>query len=454
MKRNILFLVAIIFAAGFLPGTSLFAQTSRTITLQEAIDLSISNSNQLKNSQAKIEEATAALREAVERKLPEVAISASHLRLNSPNVNLKTKTTTTTPSTGGGTTTEEAQGDPSSATYAMANVSLPIYSGLRIKYGIESSKYLEEAAKLDAQNDREAVILNTINAFDNLYKARSAVDLVNENLAGARQRVKDFSNLEKNGILPRNDLLKAELQQSNVELSLLDAENNWRLANINMNLMLGLADSTVLAVNEADLQSPAEQLKGVEDFVQLAIQNRKDVAALSLRRKAAGTAVKVAKGAQYPSVAITGGYVAADVPNVLTVSNAVNIGVGVQYSLSSLWKNAGMDEARAREKQVAANEDILNDAVRLQVNQSYQNYLLNKKKIEVYQTAIAQAEENYKIVRNKFENQLANTTDLLDADVAQLQARLNAAFAKADAAVAYTKLLQTSGLLTNQTQTK
>jgi outer membrane protein len=452
MKRNILFLVVMIVTAGYLPN-GVFAQAARTITLKEAIDLSISNSNQLKNSRAKIEEATASLREAVERKLPDAAISASHLRLNSPNINLKTKTTSNT-NPGTGTGTQEAQGDPSSATYAMANVSLPIYSGLRIKYGIESSKYLEEAAKLDAENDREGVILNTVNAFDNLYKSRAAVDLVKENLEGARQRVKDFFNLEKNGLLPRNDLLKAELQQSNVELSLLDAENNWRLANINMNLMLGLPDSTVLAVTENELQAPTDQLKGVEDYVQLAIQNRKDIAALAYRRKAANTAIKIAKGGQLPSVALTGGYVAADVPNVLTVTNAVNIGVGVQYSLSSIWKNAGLDQAKAREKQVAANEEVLNDAVRLQVNQSYQNYLLSRKKIDVYQTAIAQAEENFKIVRNKFQNQLANTTDLLDADIAQLQARLNAAFARADAAVAYSKLLQTAGLLNNQTQTK
>ncbi|HEX8460009.1 MAG TPA: TolC family protein [Segetibacter sp.] len=452
MKRNILFLVVMTVVVGVMPGSYLYAQTPRIITLKEAIDLSISNSNQLKNSEAKIEEATAALREAVERKLPDASITGSHLRLNSPNIKLQTKTTS---STGGGTTApQEEQGKLSSATYGIANVSMPVYAGLRIKYGIESSKYLQQAARLDAENDREAVILNAINAFDNLYKSRSAVDLVNESLTGARQRVKDFSNLEKNGLLARNDLLKAQLQESNVELSLLDAENNWKLANVNMNLMLGLPDSTLLAVNESDLQSPTGLLKGVEDYVQMAIQNRKDIGALALRRKAAGTAVKIAKGSQYPSVAITGGYVAADVPNVLTVVNAINVGVGVQYSLSSLWKNAGMDQAKAREKQLAANEDMLNDAVRLQVNQSYQNYLLSQKKIDVYQTAITQAEENFKIVRNKFQNQLANTTDLLDADIAQLQARLNAAFAKADAAVAYTKLLQTAGLLGNQIQNK
>jgi outer membrane protein len=453
MKHKFLFARTILVASIFINSTLVLAQPGRSITLKEAIDLSIKNSKQLKGSKARIDEATAALKEAVERRLPEAALSASHLRLNSPNINVKIKSANTNGS-GTGTTDPASAGKPSSATYGLMNASLPLYAGLRIKYGIESSKYLEEAAKLDADNDREAVALNTINAFDNLYKSKAAVDLVNESLQGARQRVKDFSNLEKNGILPRNDLLKAQLQQSNTELALLDAENNWKLANINMNLMLGLADSTLLNVNETDLHPGAVQLLPVDEYVQLSMQNRKDIAAVSLRKKAASTGIKAAKGGSYPSIALTGGYVAANIPNVFSVTNAINIGVGVQYSLSSLWKNAQVEQAKAREKQVEASEEMLADNVRLEVNQAYQNYLSSKKKIEVYQTAIAQAEENFKIVRNKFQNQLSTTTELLDADVAQLQARLQAAFAKADALVAYNKLLQTAGLLLNEVNTK
>ena len=451
MKHKFLLSIAVLFTGVFTNTHSLLAQQGRLITLKEAINLSIKNSKQLKGSRSRIEEATAALKEAVDRKLPEATVSGSYLRINNPNINVKIKSGNNSSGTTG---SSQSSGKPSSAAYGLLNASLPIYSGFRIRYGIESSRYLEEAAKLDADNDREAVVLNTINAFDNLYKSRAAVDLVKESREGSRQRVKDFYSLEKNGILPRNDLLKAQLQESNTELSLLDAENNWKLANINMNLMLGLPDTTVLTVNETDLQSIAVQLRPVEEYVQLSMQNRKDIASLGLRKKAASTGVKAAKGGSYPSIALTGGYVAADIPNIFTVTNAVNIGVGVQYSLSSLWKNSQVDQAKAREKQVEASEEILNDNIRLEVNQAYQNYLLSRKKIDVYQTAIAQAEENYKIVRNKFQNQLATTTDLLDADVAQLQARLNSAFAKADASVAFTKLLQTAGLLLTQTETK
>jgi len=444
MKHSMLWSVIAAFALSIISNNAVWAQEKRKLTLQEAIDLSIKNSKQLKNNQAKIEEATAALKEAVERKLPDVSATGSYLRLNSPNVDLKVK-----PSNGGGSSSEPA-GKVSQATYGMLNATLPIYSGLRIKYGIESAKYLQQAVKLDADNEKESVILNTIDAYNNLYKSKAAVDLVNESLQQARQRVKQFANLEQNGLLARNDFLKAELQASNTELSLLDAENNWKLANINMNLMLGLPDNTELDIDSTSFGQVAS-VKSIEEYIQLGLQNRKDLSALSYRKKAAGTGVKAAQGEKYPSLALTGGYAAVYVPNLLTVTNAVNIGLGVQYSLSSLWKNnAKVQQAKAREKQVEANEESLTDAIRLQINQAYQNYLVSQKKIDVYATAVRQATENYKIVKNKYDNGLATVTDLLEADVAQLQAKLNYAFAQSDAVVAYDKLLQTAGILTPQ----
>src|SRR3712207_5367742 len=101
--------------------TSLFAQTSRPITVKEAIALSIKNSSKLKNSRAKIEEATAALKEAVQNRLPTVGVSGSYLRLNNPNVELKTKSNNSGESGG----SSQPAGKPSSAIYGIANVSLP-----------------------------------------------------------------------------------------------------------------------------------------------------------------------------------------------------------------------------------------------------------------------------------------------------------------------------------------
>ena len=78
----------------------------------------------------------------------------------------------------------------------------------------------------------------------------------------------------------------------------------------------------------------------------------------------------------------------------------------------------------------------MNDNIQMQVSKNYLALISNRKKIEVYAKAAEQANENYRIVKNKFDNNLATTSDLLDADVAKLQANLSYTLAKADAFVA------------------
>jgi outer membrane protein len=419
------------------------AQEKKVLTLDEAIDMSLKNSHQLKSDNAKIDEATAAVRESTEKRLPNATVSGSYIRLNTANIDLKTKDNGS--GSGGGESPKINQ-----AAYGLLNVSLPIYQGGKIKYGIESSRYLAEAVRLDAESDKDAVIQNAIEAFANLFKAKSAVRLVQENLSQSQQRVKDFTNLEKNGLLARNDLLKAQLQSSNIELSLLDAQNNADYANLNMNLMLGLPETTELVMDTSNIEKKNDS-RTLEEFVQLAGNGRKDMEAIMLRKKSAVTSVKSTKADMLPSLNLTGGYVAADIPHFFTVTNALNIGAGVSYNIASLWKTKSkVQQAEARVKQLEAAEATLDDNIKLQVHKSYSNLLSNRKKIEVYANAVAQAEENYRIVKNKFDNSLATTTDLLEADVAQLQARLNFVLARADAFVSYHKLLQATGTLSSE----
>ncbi len=427
---------------------NLMAQKTMELTMDQAIQLSLQSNKQLKVSQAKVDEAKASLNQAKDNMLPDVKMSGSYLRLNNPTIDLKIKTSSSSSST----TSDQSSSFPkvNELSYGMVNASLPLFSGFRIHYGIESAKYLSQAAKLDAENQREEVIVNTINAYSNLYKARKAVDLVQEDLKQSQQRVTDFSNMEQNGLIARNDLLKTQLEASNIELSLLDAQNNLKITYINMDLMLGLDEGTELIAdsNSFTAQNDAGNLS---DWEISALQNRKDVGALALRTKAYDANIKAAKGEYYPGLALTGGYVALNIPGVATVTNAVDGGIGLQYNLGSLWKTgAKVAQARAQLREMQANQGILTDQVRLAINQAYENYLLSQKKIEVYHKAIEQATENYRITKNKYDNSLETTTNLLDADVAQLQAKLNYANANADALVAYKKLQQAAGMLNNK----
>lgn len=415
------------------------AQEKRTLTLDEAVQLGIQNSKNLKIDAAKIEEATADLLEAKNRQLPELKVSGSYMYLPiKPNVDIKL------PGLAGGAGGPEIH----QVVYGSANLSVPIYSGGRIKYGIQSAKYLVEASKLSTENDKIAIAYNVAQAYNNLFKANQSIKVFEENLAASQKRDETFLKMENNGLIARNDRLKANLQTSNIELQLLEAKNNYNIANINMDLLLGLPETTELAVDENYIEEGTD-VKSVDYYVNEARENRKDLQALAQQRKAAELGSKAAKAENFPSIAFTGGYVAADIPKFLTVYNAINVGIGVSYNLSNLWKeNSSLRQSQAREKQLAATDELLNDNIKLDVNREYQNTDYSKKRIAVFEKSAEQANENYRITKNKYDNGLATMTELLDADAAQIAANVGVINAKADAALAYRKLLQTTGTLT------
>lgn len=420
--------------------------SGRKITLDEAIDLSIKNSKPLRLAHARVEEANANKIVAKQNQLPDFKISGSYLRVTQPNIDMQYK------SNSGGSAAAPINVDQ--ALYGSANLSLPIYSGLKIQYGIRSSEFLEKAAILDADQDKEAVIMNTIDAFSNLYKAKANLRVIEQNLAQSRSRDADFANLEKNGLLARNDKLKALLQTANIELSKADVEENLKVAMVNMNIMLGLPEETQIVADSASLVAPGD-VKNLQDYEQLALQNRKDLQAIAYQKKASELGIKSAKTGYYPSLALTGGYIAADIPGFITITNAFTAGVGLSYNVSSLWKtNAHVSVAKAQLSEVQANEEEMYDEVRREVNKAYEALMTANKKISVSQVAIDQGIENYKIVKNKYDNSLLTVTDLLDANALMLQSQISLELAKADAIVAYNTLLERAGILASSRNIK
>lgn len=346
------------------------AQEKKTLSLDEAVQLGIQNSKNLKIDAARIEEATADLLEAKNRQLPELKVSGSYMYLPiKPNVDIKL------PGLSGGAGGPEIH----QVLYGSANLSVPIYSGGRIKYGIQSAKYLVEASKLSTENDKTAIAYNVAQAYNNLFKANQSIKVFEENLAASKKRDETFLKMENNGLIARNDRLKANLQTSNIELQLLEAKNNYNIANINMDLLLGLPETTEIEVDQNYIEEGSE-VKPVDFYVNEARENRKDLQALAQQRKAAELGTKAAKAENLPSIAFTGGYVAADIPKFLTVYNAINVGVGISYNLSNLWKeNSSLRQSQAREKQLAATDELLNDNIKLDVNREYQNTDYSKK---------------------------------------------------------------------------
>ncbi|SFU62782.1 Outer membrane protein TolC [Pustulibacterium marinum] len=435
MKIRSLWLLVLIFGCQFIR-----AQQTKPLTLQEAVNIALENSDEAKIADSKVTTAASELSVIKNNQYPDASISGQYLYLTEPNINLKFSQGTSEEEAG--TESGTAFPDVNQMGFVMGTVQMPLFSGFKLHNMVKAGESNYEAEVLNAKNDKEAIALRTITGYINLYKANRMVELIEENLKSAKQRVTDFTNMEENGLLARNDRLKAELQESNIQISLEEAKKNQYMINYQLVTLLKLPAGTVVEINDSTFgiaeENPATEI------------TRYDLEAMAQQQKAAMNQIKVAQSAYYPTLFFSGGYVGANVKNALTISNAFNVGLGVSYNLSDIFKaKSDIRAAKSKAETLQYSIELANDQVKVAVENAKRNYQLALKKLELYTKSEEQANENYRIVKDKYDNGLVDTNDLLEADVQRLQSKIDLANAKADITKTYYELLNTEGQLTN-----
>ena len=430
MKINPLLL----FGVFFIGISSIEAQEKTSLTLDEAVKLAWEKSNEVTLASTKVNTKKYELQEVKNNQYPDIKVSGQYQRLTKASIDM--------PNQG-----ESASlASPDRAMIGMANLSLPLFAGFKIQNSINAYDNLYEAESAYAAKTKEDVALRVITYYTALYKAQKTLDLLNENQKSAKQRVTDFTELEKNGIIPRNDLLKSQLLVSKTQLSIDEATNNLNNINFYLTTLLKLDPATKLQVNEADFFNLKTSNAPTSDV--LALENRKDLEAIRFQQKASEANIKVARAAYYPTLALLGGYTALDLKDIITVKYAMNFGLGLTYDISGIYKNsAHVREAESRAMEVKNTEAVMTDRIKVDVQKSIEDYDLAINQSVVYDEALQQASENYRLVKDKFDNGLADTNDLVEADVEQLSAKINTAVSKATIIQKYYELLSVSGQL-------
>ena len=433
MKINKILLLLFLFSH-----KSVFAQQPTNLNLKDALDLAVNKSNEAILTNTKVQTKDIEQQISKNAQYPDMKLSGQYLRLTNANSNLKLNSNN---SNGGG-----AAPKINELMLGQASFNLPLFAGFKIKNSILVTENLYQAEVANAAHSKEEIALRVVEYYASLYKAQKAVGLIKENLKSADQRVLDFTNLEKNGIIARNDLLKAQLQQSKVQLSLDEATKNVAVLNYNLVAMLKLPENFIIGIDEHqfDTEQPPAALKSNDDYLLL----RTDLEALRFIKKANEAGIKIAKSNYFPSLALTGGYLALSLENVVTVTNAVNFGVGFSYNLSSLFKNQKeVKLAKNKVLETQKAQEILTENIKMKVHEATENFSLAQKQNAVYQEAITQSAENYRIVKDKYDNGLSTTNDLLEADVEQLNAKINQAYSRANIMLKYYEMLAASGKL-------
>lgn len=426
-----------LFVALLLPAI-LHAQSTKNLTLQQAIDLGVANSKNLKLSQNKINQSIARLAVVKDNALPSANASFLYNHAEIP---------TNTLSIGGGNPIYlPNRADAFVGTAAVQEV---IYAGGKYKYAQESTKILTDVAKLDADKNKEEVSYAVINTYFSLFKVMQSKKVVAQNLESIASQLKQAQRFFEQGIVTKNDVLRFQLQQANVSLTELEIENNRKIINYNLDILLGLPEDTEIAIAENELPLPTVQ--PLSNYISSAFTNRQELQQLDLQNKVADYNIKTTKANTRPTFGVganlyyinpSGGFIPASEQFIVPIT----VGATVSWNVASLWNNKNkVAEAKIQQQEIGLQKEVLSDNVKTELNRNYQNYQLAIKKISVLETSIAQATENDRLLASKYKNNIASVTDRIDAETLLYQAKINLELAKADAKLAYYTLLKSTG---------
>ena len=417
------------------------AQTVKKLSLQEAVDLGIANSKNLKLAQHKIDESVARLAVVKDNVLPSASASFIYNHAEIP-----TKTLTI----GGGNPIHlPSRADAFIGTAAIQEV---VYGGGKYRYAQESTQLLTAVARLDADKDKEEISYAIINTYLSLFKILQSKKVVKQNLAAIASQLKQAQRFFEQGIVTKNDVLRFQLQQANVSLTDLEIENNRKIINYNLDLLLGLPDVTEIEIAESDL--PLKTVEPLSSYLNAALASRQELQQLDLQNRVADYTIKTVKANVRPTVGVGANlyYInpsGSFIPPSQQFIMPVTVGATVSWNVASLWNNKNkVAEAKIQQQEIGIQKEILSDQVKSELNRNYQNYSLAMQRISVLETSITQATENDRLLESKYKNNIASATDRIDAETLLYQAKINLELAKADAKLAYYTLLKSTGKIT------
>ena len=327
------------------------------------------------------------------------------------------------------------------------NYEMPHFSN---QFGVEASQVvyaggaLRSAARLAAlgvdmqqlryEQNRQDVHFRIAGIYLDLYRMNNQVQVYDQNIALTQRLIANIRAKQEQGAALRNDLTRYELQLANLQLQRQSMVNGISILSRQLGSMVGLDGSTI-AIDTTFLSAPYI-LRSLDEWQHTATAQSK-----ALQQAAVGTTMQeeqlaVERSAMLPHLALVAqdnlnGPVTIDIQPYDINYNYWFVGLGVQYDVASLWKNK-RKVAAARQKVSQAELQRDNAAIQIAnaVQESYIRMEESRENMETKQKTLELANQNYTVTENRYNNDLALLTDMLDASNTKLQAELELVGAK------------------------
>ena len=325
----------------------------------------------------------------------------------------------------------------------------PLFTGGALVSAYQIAKLGKDIAQENLSKARQEIILNVKEAYFTILKiqkirtvALQAVEQVNSHVEVAQA----FYDQE---MIPRNDLLEAQVRFAQVKQVLIRADNGVEIAKAYFNTVLRREVSQPVEVE--DILEYQPEVFSLDECANEAFQKRPEIREAEFTLEKAQKGVKLAKSRFFPTLSLVTDYQRmgehADVSGN-PYEDAEQWMVTTLFSWD-VWewgkRHYQVSASRAKVAQAEELKKQVGDVIALEVKESYLNLKEAEKNIMVAKTAIDQAEENFKLNKEKYNEQMATTTDVLDAQTLLTQAQSNYYNALSDYHIAKAKLGRAMG---------
>ena len=418
------------------------AQSVRVLTPDECVRIGLANNARLRAAGADVVAANAVHRQARAALLPQVRSEANFTRIASkiPNIEF------TVPGTD---STFTFQGIAVNRVHSELRIEQPLLTSIRLRHESRAAADEADAVAADAEQERADVAFDIRRAYWDLRRALEVRSALNISRAQVDEHLTDIRNRFAAGTALRKDLLAAQTRRSEVRLDIVEADNAVRVAQLELNRLVGLpldtqiqpttsveVDSTTVAVDRLT----AEVLTGRPQLQSM----REQVSALRGRLRAA-------QSERLPDLDVVSRFVYAR-PNPLFFSQEPRFNGTWELFLIARWDawNGGRraaltSEARARLE--AAEARLADTRVQVSVDVAKQQLEVLRaiEAIDVAAQTVSEAEESFRVARQQFSEGVAVSGDVLDAEEALRRAQAQRAQSLADYAIARAGVLAVSG---------
>lgn len=314
-----------------------------------------------------------------------------------------------------------------------AQVSQVVYAGGAIRSGIRMAELGREMAELDVEKNRQEVRFLLTGYYLDLCKLDNQVEVVRQNIALTQKEIEQMKACRGEGTVLQNDITRYEFQLQSLELTLRKLIDASTIINHQLVTTLHLPERTVIVPDKDELDTNINALSAIaaqETWQQAASDNNLGIRQATVATNLAEQKVKQAKAASLPSVAIVaenqlfGPYTQDLIPKDCNV-NVWFVGIGVKFSLGSLWKNKhNIRKARIEHQQSQEALALAREGVENGVQANYTNLLTSYTEVKTQQKQVELANQNYSVVQNRYQNDLALLTDMVDASNMKLSAEM------------------------------